>query len=113
MIGAGRGPQSGWLQIYDISNPAAPVKVTAYKTPGRAARVAVQGSLAFVADGAEGLQVVDLSDPARPSLAHSYKTAGPARDVAVADSLVFVVVGEPGHVLGDEVAGVVILRRNR
>jgi hypothetical protein len=84
---------NGLLQMYDVSNPAAPIKIPAYRTPGGARRVALKGRLAYVADGQEGLQIVDLSTPSKPSIVGAYKTASPARDVAVADSFVFVVVG--------------------
>lgn len=84
----------GSLQVYDLSNPAAPVKAATYRTPGgRPLRASLSGSLAYVADGGEGLQVVDFSTPTKPSLVGAFKTPRPARDVAVADSLVFVVVG--------------------
>jgi hypothetical protein len=55
--------------------------------------VSLNGGLAYVADGGEGLQVVDLSTPTKPTIVGTFKTASPARDVAVAGSLVFVVVG--------------------
>jgi hypothetical protein len=93
------GPTGGWLQLYDVSNPEAPVHATTYRTPGGegwqggGGRLSVKGTLAYVADGKEGLQVVDLSMPSAPRTVGSYKTAAVARDVAVADSLVFVVVG--------------------
>ena len=80
----------GALQMYDVSNPAAPVKIPAFRTPGSALRVALKGTLAYVADFREGLQLVDLSDPSSPKIVGSYKTASPALDVAVTDSLVFV-----------------------
>jgi len=112
----------GVLHVYDISNPAAPTKVTAYKLPGRAptcgappcAALAIQGSLAYVAAGAEGVHIIDFSDAAKPTLAVSYKTAGPARDVAVSGSLVFVAVGSAASAEGSKApqAGVVILRRS-
>jgi hypothetical protein len=109
----GRGPVGSRLQVYDISDPAAPVRVAAYKTPGRALRVAVHGSRAYVADGPEGLQIVDLSNPAAPMIAESFKTPGPARDVALSESLMLVVSGDASK--GDDPkaggAGVLILRR--
>jgi hypothetical protein len=112
----GRGLLSGGgpLQIYDVSNPAAPVKVTSYSTPGRAQRIKLWGSLVYVADGPEGLQIVDLSNPDKPSIADSYKTVGPARDVAITDSLIFVAVGETSQSADPARggAGVLILRRN-
>jgi hypothetical protein len=92
----------GVLQVFDVSNPAAPVSVTTYRMGGAATRVSHDGPLAFVAAGADGLQVVDLSTPSAPNIAGVYKTPRPARDVTVGGSLIFVVVG------GDEV---LILRR--
>jgi hypothetical protein len=81
------------LQVYDVSNPAAPILVTTFATPGRGPRMAMKGRLAYVADNAEGVQVVDFSTPSKPRIVATYKTAKPAIDVAVVDSLVFVVAG--------------------
>jgi hypothetical protein len=97
-----RGPRlavvagAGMLQIYDVSNPAMPVKTAAFRTAGaRPNRVRLRGSTAYVADGPGGLQVVDLSTPSTPSLIGTYATPDTARDVALADSLVYVVIGPP------------------
>ena len=90
IVGAGGGD----LQVYDVSDPAAPRKLSSFATPGRAARVSLAGNYAFVADGGAGVQVVDLSDPASPSPAGSFETPRPARDVSAAGSLVLVVVGD-------------------
>jgi hypothetical protein len=93
---------AGLLQFYDVSNPAAPVKLAMLKTPGRPIRATLKGKLAYVADGPEGLQVVDLSVPSAPKIVGSFKTPAPARDVAVDNGIVYVVVGareEPGEVI--------------
>ena len=90
IVGAGGGD----LQVYDVSDPAAPGKLSSFETPGRAARVSLDGDYAYVADTAAGVQVVDLSDPANPSRAGSFETPRPARDVSAAGSLVLVVVGD-------------------
>lgn len=90
VVGAGGGD----LQVYDVSDPAAPRKLSSYETPGRAVRVSLEGDYAFVADGGAGVQVVDLSDPANPIPAGSFETPRPARDVSAAGSLVLVVVGD-------------------
>jgi len=105
---------AGSLQVYDVSNPAAPpVKAATYRTPGgRPLRVALKGTQAYVADGLEGLQVVELSTPSMPRLVGTYKTPNPARDVAVADSLVFVVAGPlPQGNLSSGGGGVLLLRQ--
>ena len=101
----------GILQPYDISNPAAPVKIAPFKTPGGAQRAVLSGKRAYVADGRDGLQVVDFSTPAKPLIAGSLKTESLARDVAVSGSLVFLVVAEPGGRPQDG-GHVVILQQN-
>lgn len=89
---AGTG-QSG-LQLYDVTDPTAPIKTATFDTPGQALGLALQGHLAYVADGDAGLQVVDLSDAGAPQIIASFPTPRPARDVAVSGSLVLVVVGQ-------------------
>jgi hypothetical protein len=93
-------PGRAGLQIFDVSNPAAPSLAATFRTPGTPIRAVVHGNLAYIADGREGLQVADLSTPAKPVAVGSFKTVGPARDVAVAGPLVFVVTGtgENAHV---------------
>ena len=89
---------SGTVQVYDLTKPAAPVRVGALKTPsGRATRAALHGSHAFVADFREGLQIIDLSNPKALRVVATYKTTAPARDVAVAGAHAFVVVGAPSE----------------
>jgi hypothetical protein len=101
---AGPGPKlavlvgGGSLQVYDLADPASPVKAGTYQTPsGRPRRVALDGSVAYVADGEHGLQVVDLAVPAKPTTIGEFKTVTPARDVAVSGSTVLVAVGAPGE----------------
>jgi len=98
----------GLLQVYDVSNPASPVKTATFRLPGGpgAQRGSIKGKLAYIANGREGLQVVDLSMPAMPMIVGAYQTASLARDVAVKDSLVFVVVGA-----GEGKGEVLILRQ--
>ena len=100
----------GLLQVYDVSNPSAPVNTADFPTPGgRPLRVTVRGSLAYVADGPAGLQVVDLSTPSAPAIVATYATPKPARDIAVSDSYVFVAVGERE---GDEEGEVLVLQQS-
>ncbi len=90
------GAGGGDLQIYDVSDPTSPTRASTFVTPGRAQRVSLLGSLAFVADGIEGIQVVDLTRPASPQHVGTHRTRAPARDVSVHGDLVFVVVGDRG-----------------
>ena len=103
------GVGGGDLQVYDVTDPVAPVKAAAFDTPGRAQGVAINRNLAYVADGQAGLQVIDLSTPSAPRVVGGFETARPARDVAVRDSLVLVVVGD-GESEGED-REVLILRQ--
>ena len=103
------GAGGGQLQIYDASDPAAPVRTATWETPGRAARVAFSGSYVFVADTEAGVTVVDVSNPSAPAPAGAYRTDLPARDVAATDTHVFVVVGAGEREEGE--TAVRILRR--
>jgi hypothetical protein len=96
--------ESGLLQLYDVSNPAAVVRIGTYTTPGppltpilataAGLRVSMRGSLAYVARGPAGLQILDLSDPAKPALVGTYPTAGAARDAIATDTHIFVALAE-------------------
>ncbi len=87
------GAGGGNLQIYDATNPAAPVKAATFETPGRADRVAMSGSHVFVADTEAGITIVDISNPSVPTAAGRFMTSAPARDIAATETHVFVVVG--------------------
>jgi hypothetical protein len=112
-LAGGRGAQGYAIQVYDVSDPKAPVRASTVKTTGRTPRVAMLGALAYVADAADGLQILDLSEPTRPSRVASFPTIGPARDVAVTESLVLVAVGEvrPGADPREGGGGVLVMRR--
>jgi hypothetical protein len=84
---------SGALQVYDLTNPATPIKTVTFRTPsGRPQDVALKGALAYVADGAAGLQIVDLMTPSIPRIVGGFNTQAPACSVAVTDSVVLVAV---------------------
>lgn len=105
LVGAGGGN----MQVYDVSVPAVPRKLSTFETPGRATRVSLEGKYAFVADSGAGVHVVDLSNPAIPTSAGTFVTARPARDVSADGTLVLVVVGDSERE-GDD-RDVLILRR--
>lgn len=104
----------GTLQLYDVSDPASPVHVVTYSTPGSAQRVDIRGVLAFVADGPEGLTVVDLSSPSDPQVVGAFTIGTAARDVAIADTAVLVLAGTQrfGSRTRDD-GDVIILRETR
>ena len=83
----------GTLQVYDLSDPAAPAYRSTYATPGNALRVALDGDRAYVADGERGMLVVGLQDPAAPRVVGSYRPDQAVRDVAVDGDLALLAVG--------------------
>jgi hypothetical protein len=87
-------PHGGSIQLYDVSNPTAPVFVGAHPLASNHRRLAVRGALVYVADGPDGLQIVDISTPSKPAVVGTFKTAKPARDVAVGDAVIALIVGE-------------------
>ena len=95
----------GVLQLFDVSDPEAPVALSPYRTPGVALRVSLKGHLAYVAAGREGLQIVDLSTPSNPRIVGEYETPRPAMNVSVAESLVFVVVFGGDVIILQETSG--------
>lgn len=104
----------GALQVYDLSTPDAPVHRSTYATPGGALRVALDGALAYVADGERGMLVVDLSDPAAPRVAGSHRPAEPVRDVAVSGGLALLAVGPlPTGIQRSQGGGEVVVLRQR
>lgn len=56
----------GRLHIVDVSNPLSPTLTGAFDTPGNARRVVVSGTVAFVADGSQGLRLVNVANPLNP-----------------------------------------------
>ena len=104
------GAGGGLLQIYDATNPAMPVKAATFETPGRPVRVAMAGSLIYVADSQAGVTIVDISNPSAPMAAGTFQTDAPAQDIAATDTHVFVVVGAGERQEGER--EVQILRRS-
>jgi len=74
----------------DVSDPAHPVEVGFYDTPGSAEGVAVLGDYVYVADGDAGLRIVDVSDPVHPAEVGFYDTPGYALGVAVLGDYAYV-----------------------
>jgi hypothetical protein len=77
--------------VLDVSNPAAPSALGSTVVPAAIDKIAVSGSVAYVAAGAAGLRVLDVSDPAHPvEVGHA---DGPAYDVAVSGTYAYVASG--------------------
>jgi len=94
------------LRVISVSDPANPVEVGFYDTPGRANDVAVVGDYAYVADGGTGLRVISVSDPAHPvevgfcdtpGYAYGAAKVGNYAYVADGDGLRIISVSDPAH----------------
>lgn len=55
--------RQGGLNVVDISNPAAPVKVSSFDTAGYASSIDVQGTKAVVSSGSGGVYLFDVTVP--------------------------------------------------
>jgi hypothetical protein len=77
------------LDIFDITQPESIRMLGHYDTPGIANGVAVQDTLAYVADNYNGLLVLSVADPANPRLLGRAAISS-ITDVAVKDTLAFV-----------------------
>jgi hypothetical protein len=84
------------LRIISVSDPAHPVAVGYYETPGDALGVAVAGNYAYVADSRSGLRVISVSDPAHPVEVGYYGTADLACGVAVVGDYAYVAAYDAG-----------------
>jgi len=79
--------------VLDVSNPAAPTQIGAVPLTIAGGQTHVDGSLAYVANLADGLRIVDISTPSSPALLSTYATTGDAEDVAVSGTIAYVAAG--------------------
>ena len=71
------------LTIFDLSDPASPVRRGEHVFPEEVWGFHVAGALAYVAAGHSGLWILDVSDPDAPRPRGSVTTPGQAKNVAV------------------------------
>ncbi len=74
----------------DITDPATPLEVGAYDTPGWSRTTCLEGDRAYVAQGDDGVFILDLTDPGNPAQVGFYDSPGTAYDVKVVGDLAFV-----------------------
>ena len=87
---------SAGLRVVNVSDPAHPVEIGAWDSPGYAEGVAVDGQTAYLADGPYGLATVDVTNPAQPvALGSAYSTKF-AFGVAVSGHYVYIAAGSAG-----------------
>lgn len=73
----------GYLEIFDITIPTNPVKLSEILTPAIVKGLTVSGNNVFVANGAGGLRIIDVSDPAVPVEIGFFDVLTQARAVSV------------------------------
>lgn len=106
------------LELFDVSDPSAPIALASYRDPDRpprgvtiaTPRIRMEGPLAFIADAFPPflVQVVDLSDPTRPTRVAGYEPPRAPRDVSVFGSMVLVALAADEN--DPSQPGVLILR---
>jgi hypothetical protein len=84
------------LRVVDIGDPARPMEIGAWDSPGYASGIAVDGNTAYLADGPFGLAVVDVSDPTQPRPTGSAYAMEYAYGVAFIGRQVYVAAGSAG-----------------
>jgi hypothetical protein len=81
---------NGGLGIFDVSDPAHPLRLGGYKTSGYAYGLKVVGNYAYVADyQGSGLLILDVSNPAIPTRVGSLQTVSPALRIAVSGDFAY------------------------
>lgn len=92
----------GLLLVGGLPAAAAPTQQAHFKQIGGLAtgnyanKVQVEGDLAYVADGLDGLKVVNVSNPAGPMVVGAFATGGDARDLSIVGTRAYVATGEAG-----------------
>lgn len=93
------------LHMIDVGQPAAPREISAYpidiyRAPYVArSAIAVEGNLAYLAAGENGLLIIDATNPAGLTLRGKYVTIGFAADVQVVGNLAYVAAGSHLRIL--------------
>ncbi|MBD3271205.1 MAG: T9SS type A sorting domain-containing protein [Elusimicrobia bacterium] len=91
------------LAIYDISDPAAPVKQSVVPGARSVYDVEVIGAYAYITNGSGGIITADISDPVHPINVGYYDTPGNAQALAYYRNCVYV---------ADEYAGLWVVRNS-
>ena len=89
------------LNIFDVSDPASPLRLGTYEFPTRIFGFRVIDSLVYVAAGVFGLGILDVSDAGAVRLLGSFKTPGQAKSVAVSSTTALVADHLEGIVVVD------------
>jgi parallel beta-helix repeat protein len=89
------------LRVVDVSDPANPVEIGVWDSPGYAEGVAVAGNTVYLADGPYGLRVVDVSEPAHPVPVGAAYDMNYAFEVAVSGHHAYIAAAGAGLLVAD------------
>ncbi len=89
------------LNIFDVSDPASPLRLGTYEFPNRIFGFRVIDSLVYVAAGVFGLGILDVSDAGAVRLLGSFTTPGQAKSVDVSGTTALVADHLEGIVVVD------------
>jgi hypothetical protein len=85
------GAATAGFSVYDVSDSAAPTRVTTLPVSGASVlKVAVDGTTAYISGGNAGFRTVDITDPESPGVLGSFATTDFATNVAYADGAAYV-----------------------
>jgi len=93
------------LTIFDVSSPMAPRELGRIELPGSGEALVVVASVAYVADGEEGVHRIDLSNPARPRIEATFESDGDATGVDFGLGHLFVAAEKALHVVEIDPSG--------
>jgi hypothetical protein len=81
---------SGILHIFNISDPARPVRTGRMEGLGNTRQILVSGGIAYITSREDGLFVVDIADPAHPGILSHYDAIEFATGLALGGDVLFI-----------------------
>ena len=91
------GERTGYMHLYDITNPLLAREIKKFTTTGSSKGVAVYGNKAYIADEWEGLRIVNIANPRFPVLLSSLTGGGFFTEAVDADAqYAYVAAGQGG-----------------
>ncbi|HEV7485689.1 MAG TPA: Ig-like domain-containing protein [Thermoanaerobaculia bacterium] len=98
-VSHGSGGSDETVSVVDVHTPNAPVVMGSQTFPGDARRIAVRGTLAYVASGNGVIVVIDFSTPAAPHIVRNDHSFGQPSDLAISGAALIVAGGYESNVL--------------
>jgi len=90
-----------YFEIADISNPAAPMRVSQVLLPDAVLDIAVTSNYAYIANAGAGVRVIDISRPNQPVEQTVFETLGIASGVAISGTRLLLADGPNGLLVID------------